>query len=221
MIKTYRQGEHKGGFIGVRVAVMVNGKAKQKYFSFKASDKKEDQILSDAKQLHAQWLMEKSLASSKRDIASKELRRVSSPFSTGIKGIKFRISHKTCYFFVQGVTNHTRFNRNFSINIHGYDMAWFKACEYLQKNKDYALFDSIYKKKPAEERLLIAYRNLYFNNNAAVNLEALTSIIEPSILISWFKQLLTQYPKNKQFKSDVKKYISKNEIIDSSLLDML
>jgi len=221
MIKTYRQGDHKSGFIGVRVAVMVNGKAKQKYFSFKSIDKKEAEILSDAQQLHAQWLMEKNLAISKRQVASKELRRVSSPFSTGTKGIKFRISHNTCYFYVQGMTNHIRFNQNVSINVHGYNIAWFKACEFLQQNKSYAIFDSIYKNKPAEERLLIAFRYLYFKNNSSVNLDALTSIIEPSTLVSWFKQLLTQYPKHKQFKADVLDYINKNKIHDSALFDML
>lgn len=221
MIRTYREGEHKGGFIGVRVAVMVDGKAMQKYFSFKSTDKKEDDILSDAKLLHARWLMEKNLASSKREVASKELRRVSSPFSTGTKGIKFRISHNTCYFYVQGMTNHIRFHQNFNINKYGYELAWFKACEYLQKNKDYSLLDSVYKNKPAQERLLIAFRHLYFTNGSAVNLDALTSIIEPSILVSWFKQLLVQYPNNKQFKGDVFEYISKNKIKDLSLFNML
>ena len=221
MIKTYQQGEHKSGFIGVRVAVMVDGKARQKYFSFKASDKKEDEILSDAKSLHAQWLMEKNLASSKRDVASKEVRRVSSPFSTETKGIKFRISHNTCYFYVQGMTNHIRFHQNFSINKLGYELAWFKACEYLQQNKDYSLLDKVYKNKPAEERLLIAFRHLYFTNGAVVHLNALTPIIEQSVLISWFQQLLVQYPKNKQFKSDVLKYMGENKINDSTLFEML
>ena len=34
MLKIYERGEHKGGFIGVRVAVMIDGKHKQKYFSY-------------------------------------------------------------------------------------------------------------------------------------------------------------------------------------------
>lgn len=221
MIKTYQQGEHKGGFIGVRVAVMVDGKARQKYFSFKATDKKEDDILSDAKLLHAQWLMEKNLASSKREVASKEVRRVSSPFSTGTKGIKFRISHNTCYFHVQGLSDHIRFHQNFNINKLGYAFAWFKACEFLQKNKDYALLDSVYKNKPVEMRLLILFRYLYFTQNAPVNLKALTDIIEQDVLISWFKQLLIQFPKNKKFKDDVLKYAIDNRIQDSSLLEIL
>lgn len=221
MIKTYLQGEHKSGFIGVRVAVMVDGKARQKYFSFKSMDKKEDEVLSDAKSLHAMWIMEKNLANSKREVESKELRRVSSPFSTGTKGIKFRISHNTSYFYVQGMTNHTRFSQNFNINKLGYEFAWFRACEYLQQNKDYALLDKVYKNKPAEERLLIAFRHLYFTNGAVVHLNALTSVIKQSVLISWFQQLLTQYPKNKQFKADVLKYINENDINDSYLFGLL
>jgi len=186
MIKTYRQGDLKSGFEGIRVAVMVDGKARQKYFSFKSSQKSENEILSEAKSLHAQWLMEKNLAISKREVASKEVRRVSSPFSTGVKGIKFRISYHTCYFHVQGVSNHVRFNQNFSINKLGYDLAWFKACEYLQKNKDYSLLDTVYKNKPVEERLLITFRYLYFTNRAAIYLDALTSIIDQAVLLSWF-----------------------------------
>lgn len=221
MIKTYRQGEHKSGFIGVRVAVMVEGKARQKYYSFNTIDKKEDEILSDAKMLHAQWLMEKNLARSKREVASKEVRRVSSPFSTGTKGIKFRISHNSCYFLVQGTTKNKRFHQNFNINRLGYAMAWFKACDYLQQHKDYSLLDSVYKNKPVEQRLLIVYRYLYFTQKAAVNLKALTPIIDQDVLILWFQQLLTQYPKHKQFKKDVLEYISDNQIKDSSLLESL
>jgi len=221
MIKTYRQGELKSGFVGIRVSVMVEGKAKQKYFSFKASNKKEEQLLSEAKSLQARWLMEKNLAKSKREVASKELRRVSSPFSTGTKGIKFRISHNTCYFCVQGVTDQKRFIRHFSINKLGYDLAWFKACEYLQKNKNYTLLDNVYKNKPAIERLLIAFRYLYFYQNSDVNFKALTSVIDTPILILWFEQLLLQFPKNKAFKAELIDYLSDNNIKDTSLFNLL
>ena len=220
MIRTYQKDEHKAGFIGIRVAVMVNSKLKQKYFSFKSTDKSEDEILSSAKMLHAKWMMEKNLASSKRNIASKETRRVSSPFSTGIKGIKFRISYNTCYFYVQGKTDDIRFNQNFSINKYGYEMAWFKACEYLQKHKDYPLFDTIYKNKPAQERLLIAFRYLYFTKNDKVYIEAIAPIFPEHVLVSWFKQLLLQFKKNKQFKTEVLKYMSVNDIKDTELFSM-
>ncbi|WP_299881383.1 AP2/ERF family transcription factor [uncultured Cocleimonas sp.] len=220
MIRTYRKDEHKAGFIGIRVAVMVNSKLMQKYYSFKSTDQSEDEILSDAKSLHAKWMMEKNLASSKRDIAAKELRRVSSPFSTGIKGIKFRISHNTCYFYVQGMTNKIRFHKNFSINKYGYEMAWFKACEFLQKNKDYSLFDSIYKNIPVKERLLIAFRYLYFTQKQQVHIEAIAPLISEDILVAWLKQLLTQFKNNKPFKAEVLKYMSDHNIKDSELLSM-
>ncbi len=38
MLRAYEKGEHKGGFIGVRVAVMVGGKHRQRYFSYKESN---------------------------------------------------------------------------------------------------------------------------------------------------------------------------------------
>jgi len=161
MLKIYERGEHKGGFIGVRVAVMIDGKHKQKYFSYKQSDKSEEAIYKEAEQLHKEWLMLKSLANSKNQRESKEMRRITSPYSTGVKGIKFNISHSRAYFFVQGSTDNKLFHKNFSINDFGYDLAWYKAYEYLQTKKGYSLFDNIYKRRPPKEMLLISL-GIYF-----------------------------------------------------------
>ena len=221
MLKIYERGEHKGGFIGVRVAVMVDGKHRQKYFSYKQSDKSEEAIYKEAEQLHREWLMLKNLANSKNLRESKEMRRVTSPFSTGVKGIKFNISHRRAYFFVQGSTNNKLFHKTFNINDHGYDLAWYKACEYLQSQKDYSLFDNIYKRKPPKEMLLIAFRHLFFITNKQIHFESISSIIEKPVFINWLKQLVRQYSDNKMFKAKVFEYMSTNKVYDQELLSDL
>ncbi len=221
MLKIYERGEHKGGFIGVRVAVMIDGKHKQKYFSYKNSDKSEDAIFKEAEQLHKEWLMLKNLANTENKRKSKELRRVTSPYSTGIKGIKFNINHRRASFFVQGSTNKVPFHKTFSINDFGYDLAWFKACEFLQSKKDYTIFDDIYKRKPQKEMLLITFRYLFFNTKKQIHLESISTIIQKPILINWIKQLSRQYSNNKQLKEEVLEYISSNKIYDKDLLNII
>ncbi len=221
MLKIYERGEHKGGFIGVRVAVMIDGKHQQKYFSYKNIDKSESAIYKDAEQLHREWLMLKNLANTKNQRESKELRRVTSPYSTGVKGIKFSINHKRASFFVQGSTNKIPFNKSISINDYGYDLAWFKACEFLQSKKDYAIFDDIYKRKPQKEMLLITFRHLFFKTKKQIQLESISSIIKEPILINWIKQLSRQYSNNKQLKEEIFEYISSNKIYDQDLLNMI
>ena len=221
MLKIYKKGEHKGGFIGVRVAVMIDGKHKQKYFSYKNSDKSEDAVFKEAEKLHKEWIMLKSLASSKNQRESKELRRVTSPYSTGVKGIKFNISHRRAYFFVQGSTDNKLFYKNFSINDHGYDFAWYKAREFLQSKKDYSLFDNIYKRKPPKEMLLIAFRHLFFVTHRQIHFESISSVIEKPVFISWLKQLARQYSNNKLLKEKIFEYISANKVYDQELSNMV
>lgn len=221
MLKIYNRGEHKGGFIGVRIAVMIGGKHRQKYFSYKNIDKSEEAIYKDAEQLHREWLMLKNLASTEIQRESKELRRVTSPYSTGVKGIKFSISHRRAYFFVQGSTDNKLFYKNFSINDYGYDLAWYKACEYLQTKKDYSIFDNIYKRKPQKEMLLITFRHLFFTTNKPIHFESISSVIEQPIFINWLKQLARQYRDNKTFRSKIFEYISSNKIYDDELLNMV
>ena len=221
MLKIYERGEHKGGFIGVRVAVMIGGKHKQKYYSYKNIDKTEEAIYKDAEQLHREWLMLKSLAGIKAQRESKELRRVTSPYSTGVRGIKFNISHKRAYFFVQGSTDNKPFHKNFNINDFGYDLAWYKACEFLQSKKNYSIFDEIYKRKPHKEMLLITFRHLLLSTNKPIHFESISSIIEKPIFISWLKQLARQYSDNNTLKAKIFEYISSHKIYDQELLSLV
>jgi hypothetical protein len=221
MLKIYKKGEHKAGFIGVRVAVMIDGKHRQKYFSYKKSEHSEEAIYKEAEQLHIEWLMLKNLANAQNQKNSKEMRRVTSPYSTGVKGIKFNISHSRSYFFVQGSTNNKLFYKNFSINDYGYDIAWYKACEYLESKKDYSVFDEIYKRKPQKEMLLITFRHLFFSTNKPIHFESISKVIDEKTFIDWLKQISRQYSDNKTLKTKVFEYISSNKIYDKELLNMI
>jgi len=221
MLKVYERGDHKGGFIGIRVAVMVDKKLIQKYFSYKIYDKPKDELYKEASQYHSDLLLQKSLASSRNEKEAKEIRRTTSPYSTGVKGIKFTLSHRQCYFYVQGSTNKVLFYKHFNIQTLGYDMAWFKACEFLQKQKDYSIFDLIYSRKPQKEMLLIAFRHLYFATNKKVHLDSIIPVIEKSVLHNWLKQLLLQYKSNMLFKEQVMAYLTNNNIYDKELLELI
>jgi hypothetical protein len=122
---------------------------------------------------------------------------------------------------VQGSTDNILFHKNFSINDYGYDLAWFKACEFLQSKKDYAVFDEVYKRKPQKEMLLITFRHLFFTTKKPVHVESLSSIIKKPILINWLKQLSRQYSDNKRFKEEIFEYVSTNKIYDQDLLNMI
>ncbi len=223
MIKTYQKGEHKGGFIGTRVAVSVDGKVIQKYFSvrnYKNNNLNKDTLLKDAHFFHNELIMKKNLARSSYEKASKELRRTTSPFSTGVKGIKFTLAYGNSYFYVQGSTNNIGFHKHFNINSLGYDFAWFKAFEFLQKNKDYSIFDTIYKKKPAKEMLLIAFRHLFFIKKKKLKVTSISAHINDPLLRSWFMQLLRQYESNKDFKEQVRTYLEDNKIFDNDLYEL-
>ena len=122
---------------------------------------------------------------------------------------------------VQGSTNNKLFHKTFSINDYGYDLAWFKACEFLQSKKDYTIFDDIYKRKPQKEMLLITFRYIFFNTKKRVHLESISSIIDEKVFIDWLKQLSRQYSDNKQLKEEILSYISSNKIYDQDLLNMI
>jgi len=66
----YDEGDHGGGFVGARVAVMVGSKHRQKYFSFRCKSSptgfvsfaKEEELKREAYALNEQWLAEQAEA---------------------------------------------------------------------------------------------------------------------------------------------------------------
>lgn len=99
----YNHGEHGGGFIGLRVAVMVDRKLRQKYFSYveKQASKYEATVfkseselgllLKDANKLNKQWRKEKEKKKKIRHTFGPSLGACINPqWSTGIRGLTCR-----------------------------------------------------------------------------------------------------------------------------------
>jgi hypothetical protein len=86
----YNDGDHPGGFIGLRVAVSVDGETKQEYFSFKdVSLEEEARLTRLAHKLNSKWLRYQRTAKNKRDREATPGTR-DAPHATQVKGISFK-----------------------------------------------------------------------------------------------------------------------------------
>jgi len=170
-IREYELGEHKSGFIGLRVVVKVGDDYRQKYFNFKKATtlKKRDALRKEAKELNGIWNMERTLVQDKKNNESKEKRRVSSAFTTGVSGVKMKFMHTskprnpkkkyyTPYFVITGSTQGKRYAKNYNIMRLGYDIAWFKAIEYYAEQKGMNSYSHLLKRKPPVEQFYIIHK---------------------------------------------------------------
>jgi len=108
MIRRYNKGDLSSKFVGYRVAVSVNGKLIQKYFARQYySSFKECKKL--AIQCENGLLLEQRLAEYDRIRKAKEMRKVTSPYSTGVKGIKIIMNYNRSNFMVHGSNDNKRF----------------------------------------------------------------------------------------------------------------
>ena len=151
-------------YVGYRVAVSVNGELRQKWF------KKTEKKPKEADELDRMWRFEQGLYKDSRNRERKE--RVSnSAYVTGIAGIKMKfvsngkriVSGKLNRYYipafiVSGSADSERFLKKFNIKTIGYDMAWFKACQYAAEKYGANLLDEMLRKKPAVEQFHIIYR---------------------------------------------------------------
>lgn len=166
MIREYAEGDHPGGFIGIRVSVKVGRSQKQKYYSFRINrtefiSLREEQLLRlDTQKLEKIWLEEQKVIRSQREAEAKETARKSKPLRTGVRGIvltyekdnKFRAGEWRCYYYpvieVNGSHNKIRFFTKFRIMTLGYDEAWSQAVIFYAKNKGIKFYGHLLKKKP-------------------------------------------------------------------------
>lgn len=175
-IYRYKEGEHAGGFIGLRVAVMVDTYRMQKYFSltingFPVSLLEEKIIEEKAIQLEARWKYQQKAAAEKHKNQSKEQRP--SIYSTGVRGIKMKFieekriragEQRTYYtpaFIVTGSNNNKRFGKHFNIITQGYQSAWTNAVLYYAINKDLNDPDDLLKRLPPVEKFMIIVKEMY------------------------------------------------------------
>ena len=160
----------------IRVAVSVGGKLRQKYFHPKTPEAL-DKDRTAANRLEIEWKFEANIIASDRNRQRKETGK-SSAFVTGVSGIKMKfvvdtkkrpvqgaktkrkrkIRYYTPSFVVSGSHNKQAFCKAFNIKALGFDMAWFKAVNYLCNMKEISSMDKILKKKPPVEQFAVIYK---------------------------------------------------------------
>jgi hypothetical protein len=171
----YNEGDHPAGFIGLRVAVMVNGNHKQKYFNFAIrgtnytfhSLEERNEMLLKAKALDQTWLYQKEAQATTREGKAKERRPTL--YSTGVSGIKMKFVktkrqrksgeriYYTPSFVVAGSNNSRKFGKNFNILTQGYQKAWISAVLYYMINKNLTPAKDITKRLPPVEKFMVIF----------------------------------------------------------------
>ncbi|MEE9304012.1 MAG: hypothetical protein V3U84_09510 [Thiotrichaceae bacterium] len=160
----------------IRVAVSVGGKLRQKYFHPKTPEAL-DKNRKAANRLETEWKFEANIIASDRKRQRKETGK-SSAFVTGVSGIKMKfvvdtkkrpvqgaktkrkrkIRYYTPSFVVSGSHNNKLFCKAFNIKALGFDMAWFRAVNYLCATKEIYSMDKLQKKRPPVEQFAVIYK---------------------------------------------------------------
>ena len=174
LMPIYENKNEKG--IQIRVAVSVGGKLRQKYYYPKSSEAlKQDR--KKANNLDTEWKFEANIIASKKKRERKEMGK-SSAYVTGVSGIKMKfvvdtkkrparggkskrkrkIRYYTPSFVVSGSHRNKAFCKAFNIKALGFDMAWYKAVDYLCTIKEIRSIDQLLKKKPPVEQFAVIYK---------------------------------------------------------------
>ncbi len=160
----------------IRVAVSVGGKLRQKYFHPKTPEAL-DKDRKAANRLETEWKFEANIIASDKKRQRKET-ATNSAYVTGVKGIKMKfvvdtkhrptqgaktkrkrkIRYYTPSFVVSGSQQGKIFCKAFNIKAQGFDMAWFKAVNYLCNMKEIHSMDKLLKKKPPVEQFAVIYK---------------------------------------------------------------
>lgn len=153
-------------YIGIRVSVMINGKHHQKWYAQRGlSDEQKAKQLEEAQQLEMKWLMEKNINKSIVEGQRKTINH--SIYDTPVKGIKMKFLKRTSQkngkkyisftpvFNVEGSYQKQRFHKAFNMKVHGFELAWFKACDYLGQQYGINSVDKFIAKKPSVEQMIV------------------------------------------------------------------
>ncbi|HIO91707.1 MAG TPA: hypothetical protein EYG68_02550 [Leucothrix mucor] len=150
-------------YVGYRVAVSINGKLHQKWFKGVKTKTKE------MESLEREWKFKQQLHKTSRMRERKELVK-NSAYVTGVAGIKMKFvvsskrKKKKVYrsyapsFIVSGSVDGDKFSKKYNIKTLGFDMAWFKACQFAAEKYGSTLLDKMLAKKPNVEQFQIIYR---------------------------------------------------------------
>ena len=174
-IYKYKEGDHKSGFIGFRVAVKVGDDYRQKYFNLRKATQKSEIIEAEkaAKKLNTEWNFERELIANQRKLECKEAKNyASSIYNTGVLGIKMKYSanskkkvgrkkpkkYYTPVFMVSGSTNSKKYFKQYNILTQGYDWAWMKAVQFYAEEKGIKHFSHLLERKPPVEKFIVIHR---------------------------------------------------------------
>ena len=169
-IYEYNEGDHPGGFLGLRVTVSINGNVKQKYFRFKKNHHEyislveEKALRKKAAKLHNEWmkLQKQAQAEAKKVEYFKHKRQ--SVYNTGIQGISMRFIidkkwrqnqwkiYYTPAFRIQGMENKKKYLKTFYITDKSYSDAWIEAVIYFCKVKNIDDISPFLEKIPDKNR---------------------------------------------------------------------
>ena len=159
MIRVYKTGDLSSGFVGVRVAVSVNSKLKQKYYSFKEYTYTRAMELASIQE--QTWL--KQQARHFRD------RVLSQSTNTGIAGLSFtfdvcRKKHGT--YIYRRLSYQCRIKdewtcRSWSVDKGLTDDIWFDVCNTIRNTRGTTnkVFDNIMGRKPSADKIDDLYLN--------------------------------------------------------------
>lgn len=168
MIYRYDEYDHPAGFIGLRVAVSIDGKVKQKYFSLRerpgvfVSLEKELKLIKEASKLDKKWRNEQAqakLENKRNAMPGKSL------YTTRVKGIsmissferKSRSGVEKIYrylaFSIHISHERERFSTTVRLKKDGSNLgpAWKKAVDFVCKNKKMRNNKQLYQRKPTKK----------------------------------------------------------------------
>ena len=129
MLREYLEGEHGGGFVGMRVVVKWNKQSHQEYFSFKQYG--EDAARQLAGQLHEQWLTKKA--------RHHRVHKIPKPkFKKFPKGMTASAHHKRGFSYITLVVyNHDQSKkRSYALHYDDYKRIYMEALLWLEENRN-------------------------------------------------------------------------------------
>ncbi len=159
MIRTYLSGDLSSGFVGIRVAVSVNGKLKQKYYSFNRYTRSLAMELAVHQELN--WL-QKQTRYTKDRVFSRST-------NTGIVGLAmtYDVSRKPYGIYV---SRRLLYQRRSKGDVHSKswviekgisDDMWFEVCNWIRNARGTTnkVFDRLMTMKPSQEHIDKTYAN--------------------------------------------------------------
>lgn len=151
----YREEKHS--YPKLRVAVGVNGKLRQKYFSLKnVSDNEINAIYQAAEAIETKWKIESKAGQAKRVLKAKPTERSSEIYRTGVKGIQFKWTRRT----VKGNVHYrpgfyvgiAECNKHYGVLKAGHKAGWTQAIKTYCECKGIEINKSLMRRIPSKKK---------------------------------------------------------------------